>query len=130
MKARKIKVTIKVVEESKGDDYSMKVKINTEKLSERKPLADSTVEYYAQQLNNWMTQNKASARNDVLKGRISERSTESWVEDEGVAKPKPIVKPTPKPASERTDSELTLAELRVKYPDIKATSVKTFLEKI
>lgn len=120
-KAQKMKVTVSTIEEQDGEDYTIKVKVSTEKLEGIKPLADSSLDFYAVGRETWLKEHRKRARANAGKGLISNYSHIYYqaVEEEEDA-----------PTGPKTDEEMNLSELRAKYPDIKATSKDAFLEKV
>lgn len=122
MQAKKIKVTVSTVEATDGDDFSIKTKIKTKEVKDSKrPLMESTIEIEAVRYKNWLDQAKITARANSLKGTVYSESCIYWVAN-GEEKAK---------NDDAGDSKTpTLSELRAKYPDIKATSVAVFLEKV
>ena len=148
MKAQRSKVTVLTVEVTEGDDFTIKTKIKEELLEGTKMLMDSTVENYAIEHHNWLNQAKKTARNNARNGVINSENHTYWVAIEESDEEKPVKGAlfdedlTPPANTEDGDdggdedikeiknSELTLPELRVKYPDIKTTSRYDFLNKI
>lgn len=151
-RAQKIKITVSTVEEIKGEDYAIKVKVRTERFEEFKKLTDSTIDYYEGGAQTWLTENRKKARYNAVQGAIKDYSLVSWekVEEKEEIDPpedwtdrggnvhsaKTAEKPEKKDKKDKKDKkpkkekDLKLVELRAKYPDIKATSKQEFLKKI
>ena len=145
-KAVKMRVTVSTIEEQDGEDYAIKVKVSEERLPDNpKKLADSTMDYYMVGKTTWLEEHRKRARQNAGQGLIKTYTYEYWLPyGDDTPIPIPIPEPRTPPTVERppftppegdaplppADEDLNLAELRAKYPKIKATSIAKFLDKV
>lgn len=123
MRAQKCKVTVSTYE-VEGDDLSLKTRSKRELLEgTERGLSDSTIDIEAIRHNNWFEAAKKKARTNALKGVVYAESMEYWVAAEEKEEDEIDV-------IDKDDKDLKLSELRERYPDVKATSVAAFLEKV
>ena len=146
MKAIQKEVTYSTHEHEKDGEYSIKIKRTEKTVGNPKALMDSTIESEAIRMNSWEEGRKQQMRAFVLNGTIGSASETFWVGlDEDIPAIIPIPRPSPTPPTverppfeppqgdaplPKADEDMTLAELRAKYPKIKATSIAKFLDKV
>lgn len=143
MKAVQIEATFSVTEHEKDGEFTMKTKKSEKRIGNERPLMDSTIEIEAIRKHNWEKNAKAAMRYYSLRGQEHSMTEKFWVEDKSEEKAekkeeKAVEKEEKKQENEAKapekkeipDNKLNLTQLRAKYPEIKATSIAAFLEKL
>lgn len=158
MEAIQKEITYTVREVEKDGEFTMKIKKDEKTVGKTRPLMDSTLEIEAITQKAWEDGAREQCRYYSLRGQEFTTTKTFWQEskevDRGfevkglkkghdkkggpkdknedvVTPPIPIDPiPDPIPVPDLPDPEMTLPQLRAKYPEIKATSKASFLKKL